>query len=672
VTKALQITDDTTTINLVQSTSDWHLQEKQSYQFSSEHLIGSDPVAAKTIVESYRLAAGFVDGMDDLASKANALMGLLRQAALHQEHPRRYAPVYIKEQGRTETEARYAEVLRPIGFGIASPVVKPVDLIHWLVDVGVSLEREHPWRPAKPKTLPTPTTVIETGGSSDRTFAPVSAGRNFGDSRILKNYDDSAGVYSANLTGTEPFALWPDPAGVDDVVYIGKAYNRVHSFYVSTAGVYTATVVLEVWTGSWTAMTYGTDYLLLAENYEPTGPDDLFKAEGMWTIGFKGRNDFASVLIDGDTTLWFRVRLSAFTSMTTNPIVGTSPLSYFHTWQNFILVDSDNLPGNHFVRSLFRIFHPNGASGDDPVFGYTSRILFGARTFPNGYGGEDEFAFSISPSSTLGVSGWSSAVGTDATDSEDHRAVSNRKISVDFSTDSSMVPRVTLIGTDKLQYYAGKFEVFLHTRQIGGAAGDISIKARISIGSDDDSAPKRDTVEASPQVPDPTQPGWEYLSLGEIELPFGESNYGENLEIDLIIQIMAERNTGSATLDFANIDFLPVDEWSGVLDDPLSNTDFGSSALRGNSAIDFDGGILDRRAQKYIKNSNGELVSAENWNYEGSLPRLDSGKQVGIVFVPLSFDTGWGLDDNLILFPGMALGVQLFTHEGYVWMRGDS
>jgi hypothetical protein len=217
-----------------------------------------------------------------------------------------------------------------------------------------------------------------------------------------------------------------------------------------------------------------------------------------------------------------------------------------------------------------------------------------------------------------------------------------------------------------LQYYRGKFEVFVGYWQDGGADEDINIRASFLIGTDAVTSPQRSTAQASGLLGD----RFTVASLGEIELPFGEPTGVDELEEDLVIKILAELTGGAADITWGWIYLNPIDEWSGGLNDPLTDVDDGPSAMRGATALDFDNGVLARRAQKYIVQTDGDLIMAENWEYTGSLPSIEPNRQTRIYVLQLRYDTDWAVAP-LIAETGMHMTVEVFVQPGYILLRGD-
>ena len=129
------------------------------------------------------------------------------------------------------------------------------------------------------------------------------------------NFDSEVG-YNATFPITE----------VDDAIYFGcKSKFNSLSVYVMTAGVYDATLVWEFWNGtSWVSPT------ILADN-----SNELQSTGGQYyLVVFEGLTNWTANQPDAASMVnqyWLRLRCSAFTSKTTDPVIRTAlfkPVQY--------------------------------------------------------------------------------------------------------------------------------------------------------------------------------------------------------------------------------------------------------------------------------------------------------------------------------------------------------
>ncbi len=204
--KICKITDGDISINLL--TTDW-LIERGGVSMSpltDAHLVGDDPVAGKTMVISYRLATSGATH-DALKDTASTLFALLRKAAQYNRTSWQLEPVWIEEQARTETNSRKALVLRAMELDRMSMMIKPADYIHYLINVGLSLELEFPWRPDQPSSLPTALSLTASDGPAAATQVHLA---NFRDDVAITHFKekDNGQVWAADFELGDPDRMW--------------------------------------------------------------------------------------------------------------------------------------------------------------------------------------------------------------------------------------------------------------------------------------------------------------------------------------------------------------------------------------------------------------------------------------------------------------------------------
>lgn len=121
-------------------------------------------------------------------------------------------------------------------------------------------------------------------------------------------YVDDGGVFSANLTDSYNFEVFPTTAVVNDALYIGRTATWNHVFFYITAGTTTATFAYEYWNGStWTAMTTTN-----TPNWGSTGQQDLL-------FSGSAQSGWATTAVNSVTQYWIRIRVATVTSWTTSP-----------------------------------------------------------------------------------------------------------------------------------------------------------------------------------------------------------------------------------------------------------------------------------------------------------------------------------------------------------------
>ncbi|KKK97485.1 hypothetical protein LCGC14_2652280 [marine sediment metagenome] len=258
--KISRITDGTTVINFI-TEEDWQIERGGVSQspLTDAHLVGDDPIAGKTMAISYKLAATAATH-DELKTKVSALLALIRKAAQYQRTDWQLGPVWIEEQGRTESNPRYAMVLRAMELDRMSVLLKPFDLIHYLINVGLTFELEFPWRPTRPASLPTALTLTASDGPADELAVQLA---NFRDDVAITHFKELDGaVYTDLVPGDR---LFPAIVATNDYIAWGSTDQPLKHIVIpklGTAGDLTATnlVVYATTTSPWTMLVLGVDY----------------------------------------------------------------------------------------------------------------------------------------------------------------------------------------------------------------------------------------------------------------------------------------------------------------------------------------------------------------------------------------------------------------------------
>ena len=236
-----------------------------------------------------------------------------------------------------------------------------------------------------------------------------------------------------------------------------------------------------------------------------------------------------------------------------------------------------------------------------------------------------------------------------------------------------MQPRVRFTGDDILDSWVGEYRAFIRAQQIGGAAEDTSLLLRTFISGYGDDDPHIDTAEKDFAAFDD---GFEVLDMGIIRIPFARPRAGDVLTgVDVVFEIHAARATGSSTLKIYDLILIPVDEWVVGLDDPISDIDTGSSALRGAAAIDVDGGVIAYRTAK-VQKIGGEWILSENWARMGKSPTLpDVGSKHRLYFLILNYEdvdaSGEFGQAPFFGSPGAQVDFEIYGHMNYLFLRGS-
>lgn len=471
-----------------------------------------------------------------------------------------------------------------------------------------------------------------------------------------------ANVYSADFGATAAHDLFPSTPAVGDSYLIGSDEPFFHVVWtLGTAGVYTSiTLVYEYSVGGcdfWTAMVLG-DNLTLYPDADP------WDATGTVLLNWAGADDWAKMAVNGETKFWVRIRITALTAFNTPPANATNVV--YNRKKNYIEIPSTLLDGNVPALIMNRFRSPAGGDGN-PEMATTSLIVMGSKS---------RNLTKFQACLNLGNDGlpaeWASTAGTDASTAADSAAPGGDQMDVDFSTDETMVYRARLTGTAILDSWVGLYRVFLRCQQVGGAAGDLEVRFRTFINAADDYAPKVD----GPDVPlKGVDQGWEIVDMfpnSVLQIPFvGIENSDVLTSGDLYFDVMAMRNSGSATLELADIVLIPADEYSAALVDPLSDGTTGNSALRGAALLDDDSGLVANRTIKQMLDG-ASTYPAETWSRRGGPPSLEPSLQTRIYFLLGHYASGafWG-DEPMIGSMGMHLTYEMFKHDAWLFLRGS-
>jgi hypothetical protein len=605
----------------------------------------------------------------DLAVKCQQLIKLLRQAMNYKKTSWQKIPVYIKEKLHCEDIPRFALCLGPAGMNYSDLFEDVTEFQNVIVNIGIVLIREHPWRDAIPGHITTVMTLTGVDGPATTTKCPVANFRDAFDITHIYNYDTSIATFSANLAGTASHYIWKVGAGTPaagDIYYIGSTTGPIKNIIIpiATAGSYTCDMVAEYGKGGgapvWTALTDGTNYTRF-----PTGvDDDLFKiANTEYSLNVLPPSDYAVCTINGVSAWWIRVRINAWTAWVTTPVTQVQP--EYASSNTHIDIPATAIKGDANALSLFRLFSPTGG-GTTPSMGTISRIIAGIKSFNLA-----SFAANLNLGNVAIPAGWATTYGTDSAAAADVQAPGNSRGHTTFATNATLLARVTLTGTAMVDIYKGRYKAYVRAQQVGGAAGDCRVQLRTMIGGVAAGYPLIDNETIALQNHDL---GWELIDLTPnsfINIPFAETEAVDILTTDLIFILRAERLAGASVLRFADLILIPIDEWFFELRDPISDVTSGGSALRGDTTMDEDGGVISDRALKYLgPGTAGNLFPSEYWNRSGENLQLRPLTRHKIFFLLAHYPTTFGTGP-LIGSLGMQLFMSIYPSNRYN-MIGDT
>ncbi|MCJ7831521.1 MAG: hypothetical protein MUP86_03260 [Dehalococcoidia bacterium] len=611
---------------------------------------------------------------DQLAVDVHNLLEMLREAWRYTFSSRQIEPTYLKVRVAGESKYRYALVHSSPYVSGAGPdfnsMVEARDAAT-MEGVGVPILR-YCWQDGPPGVLPSLETLTKTDQPADDTTIYVANHRDTAVLTHIYNYD-ALPAWSGNLVASTSIPIWSVAAAmpaVGDIIYFGNDEATDRPFHhvaipITTIGNYNCDVEMEYYNGAWVALPNDTKMTILPGCVINGAGSTIFKVATTWLINVGHLTDWTAVAVNGVTGYWIRARLHAVTAFAVAPVTSATVVIYVPKTPEVRIPVTAFPNGDTFPVIRMLMHHPAGGD-DDEGFPNTSRIIVGlkSRNLTN-------FVSHLNWANAGNPGAWTSATAhADATQVADPACPMGQAVNVSFATDASLTARWTLTGDDVLDDWAGTYRVFLRCRQVAGAVGEVSVALTVRLLA---------LSNYNPGLRMPTKAlatfdsGLEVVDFGVLTLPFLPLAQADVtlLGADLIFQVLASRNAAAATLRIADLILIPIDEWSAQYDDPLTDTQYGSSALRGYSALDVDGGVIRPRVQKWYSHL-GTMVPTETWRNGGAWPKIPPATAARLYFLMCHFRAGgtWGTGPYIATL-GQMLAFQLYGRERYLVLRGN-
>lgn len=397
----------------------------------------------------------------------------------------------------------------------------------------------------------------------------------------------------------------------------------------------------------------------------PTGNEnEIFKSVGDWVIDVGALWDWVPRAINGITAYWIRVRIEAVPAVwTVTPV--TNALVWLPKTPEVRIPAIAFPSGDTFPLAMMRALTPYGGD-DDEGFPNLSRIIVGLKSR-----NLSDFVSHLNLPNIANPVGWATAIGTDTTQVTDTVGPMGQAMNVSFATDISLITRVTVTGTAMLSAWPGTYHVFLRCQQTAGVAGECSVTCMVKLRSTAVSDPGK-RLDLKPLAG--VNLGLEIVDLGILTLPFAQVAGADVwTALDLIFQIQASRSLAAATLRLYDLILIPIDEWSAQYDDPLTDTTYGTSALRGNNALEVDGGIIRPRVLKDYVSAAGVFSPLETWRNGGAWPKIPPATACRLYFLMAHFPAGgtWNVGP-MIGTLGQMVAFRLYGRNRYMVLRGSS
>ena len=358
---------------------------------------------------------------------------------------------------------------------------------------------------------------------------------------------------------------------------------------------------------------------------------------------------------------WIRITLTMGGIWTTAPANGTYVVYNQHTPE--VRVPAASLKGDVPPFVLKRLKSPDGGDEDNTMCSM-SRIVVGAKSR-----GLDNFVSRLNCGNDGNPGDWVVTYGSDTVAVADPQAPGGFRADCTFTLVTTQAMRARFTGTAMLSDFTGEYRVFLRYSQTSGDAEEISIKLRVKINSNDTYAPAFETGEVfSAGTYDRAL--IDLIPGDTLLIPFLEITNADALAANLIFEIWAEQNSGSANLEMIDLILIPADEWIADLNDPISDPDAGSSALRGLNILDVDSGIIENRTIKnIIDDTAGEIIPVETWSRRSSPIELEPNQDVRLYYLIGHYTDGWGegpfLSENMQGFLA-----EMYQQACYFYLRG--
>jgi hypothetical protein len=665
--RTFNITDGTTTVNLLDTAG----FQATSLGAKTLSVDANVPAGHLHYVETYQMILYSTD-QDAAADQLQTLFALLRKAHLYHTTSWQNVPVYLTAQTDRETNARYAMVFGVPSIGMGDVFDIPFATGDLLEGLSITLLRGI-WRSGAPGATPAAATLSKTDASADTVKAVVANQYTSAGFAFLGRAESPTSDGVLYGTDTPSLAAWyvdTDTAASTDAR--GKLINFTSTDPSVTAVVDLATAGAFV-AGSWMAQhfdgsawkeTGSSNFTWYAENANSTDTfDDVFlQTTDILVMSWNAPSSDTGTFdhSDGSGVVYnVAILASTDTFVTTQPVQSSDEI-YLQN-KPYIELSSDILKGDIPPMVELRMFGMYGQTDTDAAFGATSKIILGAKTNPGSFASHLNCGGGGLPSTD-----WAVAYDTDTTAVADTRSSGGFHAACTFAA-TPQITRVALTGDNLMDSYRGEYKAFLRVEQVSGTDGDVSVALQIKLGSTDPASPARLGELMSLSTHDN---GWEIVDLGQFSIPFVETADTDYLDGDIIFEIQAVQNTAGATIKFADLILMPVDEWAMVLDDPISDNNTGSSALRGNRRLDLDSGVLGHRASLNLK-SGTSYLSGENWFYGGRPFAVEPAQLTRIYFLMGHYhaNLGWG-NEPIMSTIAQALVVEVRAQALYLSMRG--
>lgn len=673
----LEITDGTTTINLIQPLSGFHMTTwiPAITDYKGGGTFQNPPLANwrqlrdskwDTAVENFGLTLNGTSP-DTAAYQLQELRRLLEKANQYWTTDWQNTPVYVVAKMRCETNTRYCLVVKGRLGNDRNFYDQPVTGdVTTLQDLPLVIERR-----AWLATIPTVGTAINISavedydgrsyGNVDSSGARVSTTadevyiankRNTANLTDIYNYDASGTSFSGNLLDAAlPTTLFPSPAAVGDIIYFGIDTSLADSGpFVS--------LVLDIGTAA-----SATSFTIIWEYFGPAGWTSLdtqdytntFQNTGVNSVHWNGPPAWTITTINGITGYWIRARITALTGAFTNPTQQNRDI-YSIVWP-YVEIQEDVIDGDisaPIELKLTIVSDKDGPLGNEPNL-WSNFIIAGTRSLSRG----GEFSAYLNCADEQNNSDVTVSLGTSVVFGNNSNSPTGRVAT--WTTGSATIEDRVLFTINKplAQEYFGIYHAFVYAIISGVSVDDAQFRIRIKTGTAGES------FSLTATVPSVVGAVVSLIDLGEISI--SPPIQGGNID-KLEIAIQAGGTTSTTTIDFYELILVPTDE--SVFQSIDSEKDLDNSTIENGRYLEITGLQPKQNAISVVREVADDDILGKYTTISPGQPVLQQGAQQRIWFLSAQSLESSGIITNTPSI-GISYKVQLSVQQRYLSLRGN-
>lgn len=707
-----QISDGTTTIDLLSPTGNYHLakwesgisQWKNGGIFSENPLIdGRTPIdrAFDSVQEKITI---HITGssQDNVISSLRSLVRLLDGGFLYFSE-NTGTPTYLIVKSDSETNTRYSVITSysidklpeqfdgPFLVG-GKQFAGNLSYSAIYVEIELIIERDH-WLNAAPGTSVSNSiqnqytynskTYGQNSTSSDYVF--VSSQRCEANITHIYRFDNSASSWSSNLLGsTPPYNLLPSSTTANDAIYFGIQSSLSNSgpfhnliFNIGTP----ASGITGVWElGSGGSTLYGADGTQTTPFFGSLSGQNSFTQSGLCEISFA---DYADLFIPFNlqtvfggsapnvTGYWIRFKVTSVSS----PIVPTQAagsVDIFTCTRPYIDINSASITGDIKASSKITVKGRAGRKKLGPS-GYltASSMVIGARKYSRG----SLFTSYLNASDTQNPSGITlTSTATIATFSN---CPSGKNV-IDLSTTNGQTYTITWsLNSTIAKHYFGTYRIYVRSMAELASYGK-SLKLTLRSGESDLYSTDYVSVTNVSTTTELLVGDMVITDMGLINIPYS-GILSNSLTVDIINNfdiILTVKNTGSTTGTGRIIDLvlIPADESIVEIKEILySNT--ATSGITYNRRLEVDNITMPARAARalLIDTATSNIVSVYRLINTNGIEIPTERSFLWFLYFDRYINASNPSDEFMIASPeNNVFGLKISTANRYLLPRGNN